>query len=96
MNKIDYQAKTNKELLIMVVDKVNNIDSQLIALNGTLTEHERRITFLEVGKQILNSHKEQKLLRFNNLVKIWGMIIIPILIGSGGLIWVMGSLLNWW
>ena len=47
MNHIDLDPKTDRELLIMVVNKCNETHDDMKEIKGTLKNHEGRITSLE-------------------------------------------------
>ena len=47
MVKIDFQAKTDRELLILVAQACNETADHLVKLNDKILKHEKRITALE-------------------------------------------------
>ena len=55
MSPIDFEAKTDRELLLLVAQQTNiitdeslpRLEKHLIELNGTLKKHDKRITSLE-------------------------------------------------
>ena len=47
MRKIDFEAKTDRELLILVAQQGNETVDHLVMLNATIARHEKRITALE-------------------------------------------------
>ena len=55
MNPIDFSAKTDRELLILTAQSVNDINDKLAELNGTVKEHAKRITQLEDVEQCKES-----------------------------------------
>jgi len=44
---IDFEAKTDRELLVLVAQKCNETTTHLAKLNDRILKHERRITSLE-------------------------------------------------
>ncbi len=44
---IDFEAKTDRELLVLVAQKSNETSTHLARLNDRILKHERRITSLE-------------------------------------------------
>ncbi len=94
--RIEYQAKTTKELVIMVMDKVNGLGEKLDELNGRVSDNRDSIVKLETINQIEASQKERDYIRANKRLKLWGFIIIPLLVSSGGAVWVVGNIFNWW
>jgi len=47
MAKLDFEAKTDRELLVLVAEKANETVDHLARLNNTVAKHEKRITTLE-------------------------------------------------
>lgn len=47
MSYIDLEPKTDRELLIMIVDKCNQTTDHLARINQTIGNHEKRIKSLE-------------------------------------------------
>lgn len=47
MGHIDFEATTDRDLLVQVVTGVNGICERLDKINGTIERHEKRITTLE-------------------------------------------------
>ena len=47
MVPIDFEAKTDRELLVLVAQKCNETTNHLAKLNGKITDHETRIRYLE-------------------------------------------------
>jgi hypothetical protein len=50
--KINLRAKSDHDLLIMAVEGTNENSAKLDKLNGTVDNHEHRITVLEVGDKL--------------------------------------------
>ena len=44
---IEFEAKTDRELLVLTAQTCNNINTHLEKMNGTLGDHEERIDDLE-------------------------------------------------
>ena len=49
MHKIDFEAKSDRELLILVAQQGNETVGHLEKLNSEIQKHERRLTILEAG-----------------------------------------------
>lgn len=47
MSRIDFEAKTDRELLVLVAQKCNESSVHLKEMNDKLVRHERRLTYLE-------------------------------------------------
>ena len=47
MRKVDFEAKTDRELLVMVAQQGNETVDHLAKLNSTILKHENRLTKLE-------------------------------------------------
>lgn len=54
MGKIDFEAKTDRELLLLTAQQSNETVSHLKKINSTLEKHETRITTLETKKNRVN------------------------------------------
>lgn len=44
---IDFEAQTDRELLVLVAQKANETSDHLARLNNTILKHEQRVTALE-------------------------------------------------
>lgn len=53
MERIELQAKSDRELLLLTVDGVNNINKRLDKMNGIVNEHDERIRVLENWRNIV-------------------------------------------
>jgi len=89
---LEFEAKTDRQLLLLTAQAVNAISKKLDVMNGTLNKHEKRITGLEI-----NLHG-----KINRCVKTrneWlplagrGGIIVAVV---GGIIYGVGRGLGWW
>ena len=91
MPSIDFEAKTDRELLIMTAQACNAIDKRLAELNGTVRQHSERLTKLETKARIeCEAIKENK-----SLTRIFTYIgIIAAIIGI--IIGVVGKVARWW
>jgi len=49
MDNIDFEAKTDRELLVLVAQKCNETTNHLARINGKLDNHEGRIRILEIS-----------------------------------------------
>jgi len=86
--KIDFEAKTDRELLVLVAQASNDSAEHLKRINGTILKHETRLQYLEqhVPKQSL-SHK----LLSNNYISFLAF-------GSlfAGVLYAFGQAIGWW
>jgi len=48
MHRIDFAAKTDRELLVLVAQSCNETSDHLARLNNTILKHEKRLTNLEM------------------------------------------------
>ena len=86
MAKIDFEAKTDRELLVLVAQASNGAEEHLKKLNGTIQRHETRLVKLESRTPSLS----QRLLS-NNLVACGAF-------GSlfAGVLFAFGQAIGWW
>jgi len=111
-NRINFEAKTDRELLILVAqqsnevseEKIPAIQKQLETLNGTVRNHESRITKVET-KQKMNRHNsnpgsnpgvQNKLL--DKLTSIGGGWVAAILTIAAliAIVYHVGCVFSWW
>jgi len=92
MNNIEFKAKTDRELLGIIVHVVNEINKKLDSITVTLIDHEKRFVELEkahYGKLL------SPLKRINGrfpLTSAGGIIVAVV----GGIIYGVGRGLSWW
>lgn len=79
---IEFEAKTDRELLILVAQQGNQAITELKRMNGTLDKHEKRITALETCRKFP--------LRIN-----WQVLIIIATIAAGA-VTAAGKAVGWW
>ena len=85
MSKLDFEAKTDRELLLLTAQTTNHISSHLTKMNGTLLAHNDRIGALEVKTSKIPSWA-------------WNRTSIFIIIGSvvGGSVYAFGTAIGVW
>lgn len=71
MRHIDFEAKSDRELLILLAQKTNEMVDHFGRLNDTVAKHERRITTLE-AKRAVNCEAPGK---SNNLKINWQIML---------------------
>ena len=49
--KVDFEAKSDRELLVLVAQQGNTMVEQLRRLNGSVASHERRLIIIETCKE---------------------------------------------
>ena len=91
--RINFEAKTDRELLILTASAVNDISKELKILNGTVAKHEARLTILETKEKSNSSPKA-----LNRIVGIGkgypgAILIIAALISA---VYYAGCALGWW
>ena len=93
MAHIDFEAKTERELLVLVAQASNETVDHLTRLNNSILKHERRITTLEVrgGCNASESTGDWKsILKINWQLVTW-VACTGVAIGIG-----IGKGLSWW
>ena len=55
MSNLDIHAQSDRELLLLAVQKLNDIDDQVRAQNGRVRKHDRQITVLQVVVCVLTA-----------------------------------------
>lgn len=94
MAKIDFEAKTDRELNILTAQTVNGISEHLIKINGTLLKHEIRLVNLESGKTYCGPMKSSKGKFVDTVSKNGAFAILGSLIA--GVIYAFGCSIGWW
>jgi len=94
--RIDFEAKTDRELLLLTANATNEMSGQLKTLNGTVRNHESRITVIETESKALNPVNNPTMMtRLINKGKVPGLIV-----GMAGLmftsIYSLGQISGWW
>lgn len=85
MRHIDFEAKSDRELLILVAQQGNETVDHLAKINDKLLKHERRITTLETRSGCeansinLKSKLKSKWPTLSLLVSVLALIIIEVL-----------------
>lgn len=89
---IQLKAKTNKELLIITVQALNELHREVKRLNGRVTEHEKRISSLELAEEVRRRMKESYRISFKQKVTIAGIILTFL----GLIMTALGGSFHWW
>jgi hypothetical protein len=98
--RINLTAKSDRELLIIAVESINENSAKLDKLNGAIANHEHRITILEVGDKL-------RWKSGNNFFNSLPSLSPKLLLGIAGGLFVSGSFfagigfgigraLGWW
>lgn len=86
---IEFEAKTDRELLVLVAQKSNESATHLARINDTISDHERRLGVVE-GKTKLLSNPGRSKWKPNWQLMVWiGSVGVLILVG-------LGEKLGWW
>ena len=91
MPKIDFEAKTDRELLLLVAQSCNSTEEHLSKINGRLDKHDTRITHIE--------SMETCEYRPTVAHKLWSNNLFSFGVGStlfGGVLYAFGSGIGWW
>jgi len=96
MAKIDFEAKTDRELLVLTAQATNEAKDHLKKLNNSVAKHETRITILETERKIENpANNPSALTKLLNKGKTPGIVI-----GIAGIafssFYALGQVLGWW
>ena len=87
MHKIDFEAKTDRELLVLVAQQGNETVDHLVKLNATILKHEQRLVKLET---VQGCGGIKSRWRANWQIMTWiGSVGVLILVG-------LGDKLGWW
>jgi len=83
MDNIDFEAKTDRELLLLVAQKSNETTAHLVRMNGKLDDHEKRINVLESTTPHCGEKRDWKMaLKVNwQTLSILGSLIAVIILG---------------
>lgn len=87
MGHINYETKTDRELLIIVAETCNETTNHLARLNDTIAKHEKRITMLEAGG-CNHSWKDTLKVNWQTLTLLSSVLALIIL--------ELGQKLLWW
>ena len=109
MAEIDFETKTNRELLILTVQKVNTMSeetlpaiiSQVKVTNGTLRDHEKRLIIMETYQKIADAGCEnnengswfKRQVRRIATSYLGALLTLIALIGA---LYTIGKVLGWW
>ena len=89
---INFEAKTDRELLVITAQTTNHILDRLDILNGTVRQHSTDIAKLKTKSSCVDERKPN---RFVNALGRSGIIaIIAALIG--GILYAFGNGIGWW
>jgi len=93
---INFEAKTDRELLVVTAQTCNDMNEHLNKLNGSILKHEQRLIKLETRSLIHDnpgnpSFKEKAI---GSIGKSGVFAIIGTLIG--GAIYALGNGIGWW
>ena len=91
MPQINFEAKTDRQLLLLVAQASNNTEEHLRRLNGAILKHEERITGCETISNCIYKTSFSHKLFSNNL---FGLGIGGTLFG--GMIYAFGNAMGWW
>lgn len=90
MRHIDFEAKSDRELLILLAQKTNEMVDHFGKLNDTVAKHERRITTLE-AKRAVNC-EASKVEKF----KVNWQIMLGIIALLSAAAYAIGDAIGWW
>lgn len=91
--QINFDAKTDRELLLLVAQTTNNILDRLDILNGTVGQHSIDIAKLKTKASFCTPVGVKQRL-FDSIGKSGIVAIIAALIG--GILYAFGSGIGWW
>jgi hypothetical protein len=101
--RVDFQAKTDRELLLLTAQATNEMSDQLKKLNGSVKENQRliahnteRIIILEANREAQNPASNPSVfMKVINKGKTPGLVI-----GIAGLLFTgvysLGQVMGWW
>jgi len=93
MARINFEAQSDRDLLVMTAQTVNDISEHLVKINGTLLKHETRLGKLE-GRPACMPTKSP-VTRFVDAVGKGGAFVI---LGSilAGIVIALAEHFGWW
>ena len=87
MRRIDFEAKTDRELLILVAQQGNETVDHLTKLNSTIQKHEKRLVALETMQGCSGTKSR---LRVNWQIMTWIGCVVALIIVE------LGKMMGWW
>ena len=90
---IDFEAKSDRELLILVAQQGNETVDHLAKINDKIFKHERRISVLEAHSGCNASESTRN---WKSILKINWQIIIWIASVGALIVMKIGESLGWW
>jgi len=92
--RIDFEAKTDRELLLLTAQTTNTILDRLDVLNGTVRQHNVDIAKLK-GKASTCTPAETMKQKISSSLGRGGLIFIIAALSGGGL-YAFGNAIGWW
>ena len=88
---IDFEAKTDRELIILTAQTCNNISSRIVNIDVLLLNHGKRITALETVNKVEwnNPMSKKKLYYAGSGIFVAGSML-------GGMLYAFGQAIGWW
>ena len=88
---IDFEAKTDRELIILTAQTCNNISSRIVNIDVLLLNHGKRITALETVNKVEwnNPMSKKKLYYTGSGIFVSGSLL-------GGMLYAFGQAMGWW
>lgn len=86
---IEFEAKTDRELLVLVAQKSNESTKHLARINGTISDHERRLGVVE-GKTKMLSNPSGFKWKANWQLMVWIASVVSLIIVT------LGDKVAWW
>jgi demethoxyubiquinone hydroxylase (CLK1/Coq7/Cat5 family) len=75
---INFEAKTDRELLVLVAQNCNETTNHLARINDKLLKHEKRITILEAVPTNWRAKLRENWQTFSLLVSVIALIVIVV------------------
>ena len=91
MARINFETQTDRGLLELTAQTVNDMNEHLVKMNGTLSKHETRLTKLEAGIHCEPSMQD----KLTEAVTRPGLVAILAAL-VGGIIYAFGCAIKWW
>jgi len=83
--KINFEAKSDRELLVLAAQSCNQTEDHLARLNATILKHEKRLTILEARPGCESTKSRWNWQTITLIASVIALIIVGI-----------GTRVNWW
>ena len=86
---IDFEAKSDRDLIVLTAQTCNNINDRLTNIDILLLNHEKRIVTLETTDKVNNPMSKAKMAGWGSGIFVFGSLL-------GGALYAFGIAMGWW